>query len=117
MSRQRLLARPGAPLTPPVFYILLSLSTADRHGYDILKHVEDISSGAVRLSPGTLYTNLNRLLEASLITEVQTRPARDDDPRRRYYRLTRSGRKELAAERDRMKLALELAHRALGATS
>ena len=70
MSRASQFSQPGLPLTPPVLYVLISLSLGDRHGYDILKHVRDSSRGAVRLGPGTLYTTLKRMLEAGLIAEV-----------------------------------------------
>jgi DNA-binding PadR family transcriptional regulator len=107
MSRANQFSRPDLPLTPPVFSILLSLSLRERHGYDILKHVRDSSGGAVRLGPGTLYTTIKRLLEAGLVVEATTPD--QDDPRRRYYRLTDAGRRRLDAEIARMELALRLA--------
>lgn len=58
MSKAKQFSQPGLPLTPPVFYILLSLSLKQRHGYEILKQVEEHSGGAVRLGPGTLYSTL-----------------------------------------------------------
>jgi DNA-binding PadR family transcriptional regulator len=110
VSRANQLSRPGLPLTAPVFYVLLSLSLRDRHGYDILKHVREGSGGAVRLGPGTLYTTIKRLLEAGLIAELAERgdPERDDS-RRRTYRLTALGREHLAAELRRLEQALALA--------
>lgn len=110
MSRANQFSRPGLPLTPPVFYVLLSLSVRDRHGYDILKDVRVSSEGAVRLGPGTLYTTLKRMLEAGLIAEVAAAgdPERDD-PRRRYYRLTGAGTERLTVELERMERALALA--------
>lgn len=110
MSRVTQFSQAGLPLTPPVFYILLSLSLQERHGYDILKHVQAGSGGAVRLGPGTLYTTLKRLLQAGLIAEVTERPDPEhDDERRRYYRLTEGGLAHLAAELQRMEQALALA--------
>ena len=110
MGRSRQFSSPGLSLTAAVFYMLLSLSLKDRHGYDILKHVQTISAGRVRLGPGTLYTTLKRMLEAGLITELAERPASEqDDARRRYYRLTARGRELLEAELSRMKEALVLA--------
>src|SRR5262249_55091405 len=115
VSRASQFSQPGLPLTPPVLYVLLSLSLGDRHGYDILKHVRASSGGSVRLGPGTLYTTIRRLLEAGLIVEVAGPgdPERDD-ARRRYYRLTGRGREHLAGELRRMEQALELARGAFG---
>lgn len=110
MSRNAHFAKPGLALTPPVFYVLLSLSIKERHGYEILKYVEANSEGRVRLGPGTLYTTLKRMLDAGLISELIDRPApENDDPRRRYYKLSPRGRAELAAELGRMQHALKLA--------
>lgn len=107
MSRERQFTKPGSPLTAPVFYILLSLSIRDRHGYDILKHVEESSAGRIRLGPATLYTALKRLLDASLIAELEPDP--HEDPRRRRYRLTTRGGSELRSELARMENAIVLA--------
>ena len=90
-----------------MFYILLSLRGRDRHGYEILKEVESGSFGKVRLGPATLYTTIKKLLDAELIDEVDG-PS-DGDPRRRYYRLSPRGRKELSDELDRMERAITLA--------
>src|SRR5438128_1057867 len=60
------------PLTPAVFYILLSLSTKKRHGYDIMKQVASDSNGKVSLGPGTLYGAIKRMLEEKLIAEVSS---------------------------------------------
>ena len=102
-------SRPGAGITTSAFYILLSLSSHDRHGYDILKDVALSSAGRVKMGPGVLYTNLKRMLEARLIVEVEGSDRDDDDRRRRYYRLTGDGRRELASELDRMEQALKVA--------
>jgi DNA-binding PadR family transcriptional regulator len=91
------------PLTPPVFQVLLSLADGDKHGYAILKDVEEHSGGEVRLNTGTLYAIIKRLLAEGLIVEPRNRPrAEDDDQRRRYYRLTAKGREVAAAEVERM---------------
>jgi DNA-binding PadR family transcriptional regulator len=91
------------PLTPPVFQVLLSLADGDKHGYAILKDVEEHSGGEVRLNTGTLYAIIKRLLAEGLIVEPRNRPrAEDDDQRRRYYRLTPKGREVAAAEVERM---------------
>jgi DNA-binding PadR family transcriptional regulator len=107
MSRRKLFARPGTALTTSAFYILLSLSTQDRHGYEILKDVALSSAGRVRMGPAVLYTNLKRMLEAGLIGEVEG--SGEDDQRRRYYRLTHDGRGALASELERMEHALKVA--------
>jgi DNA-binding PadR family transcriptional regulator len=110
VSRSRQFSRPGLALTAPVFYILLSLSLKDRHGYEILKDVQAGSADRVRLGPGTLYTTLKRMLEAGLISELDSRSRSDqDDTRRRYYRLTDQGRVALNGELGRMKEALKMA--------
>lgn len=119
MSRKSQFSQPSLPLTPPVFYILLSLSLSERHGYEIIKHVTASSGGTVRLGPGTLYSTIKRLLREGVIAEVAERPdPAHDDPRRRYYRLTERGRERLATELRRMEQALALAREgAAGGTS
>jgi len=114
MSKAKQFSQPGLPLTAPVFYILLSLSLGERHGYDILKHVRATSGDTVRLGPGTLYTVLKRLLDESLIVEIDPPPAvvsESTDERRRYYRLTERGRDVLTVELRRFEQALALARR------
>ena len=102
--------RPGSSLTTSAFYILLSLSSQDRHGYEILKDVKLSSAGRGKMGPGILYTTLKRLLEVGLIVEVDGRADADrDDSRRRYYRLTHQGRAALASELERMEQALKVA--------
>jgi DNA-binding PadR family transcriptional regulator len=103
-------------VTPPLFYILLSLRDGERHGYEILKDVQSGSLGDIRLSPATLYTSLKKLLDAGLVQEVSG--PKDGDPRRRYYRLTSGGRKELSEGLNRMERVLAIARpRALRAGS
>jgi DNA-binding PadR family transcriptional regulator len=92
-----------SPLTPAVFQVLLSLADSDKHGYAILKDVEEQSAGEVQLSTGTLYAIIKRLLADGCIVECRKRPAApDDDQRRRYYSLTPKGRMVAAAEAERM---------------
>lgn len=92
-----------AALTPAVFHILLALAQGDRHGYGILKDVLEQTDGDVRLGPGTLYGTLQRLMEAGLVEEVPgNAPDADHDSRRRYYRITRQGRRALGADVERM---------------
>src|ERR1051326_7718505 len=81
------------PLKPAVFQVLLSLAEGDKHGYAILKDVEEQTSGEAELSTGTLYAIFKRLIAEGLILEGRNRPpAGEDDQRRRYYRLTPAGR-------------------------
>ena len=98
------------PLTPALFHVLLALAEGDKHGYAILKEVEMNTGGEVQLSTGTLYGIIKRLLTEGLIEECRNRgPAADDDARRRYYRLTRSGRQVAAAEAERLEKVLAMA--------
>jgi DNA-binding PadR family transcriptional regulator len=92
------------PLSPPMFHVLLSLSQGDRHGYLIMKEVEARTEGAVRLSTGTLYGIVKRLLDAGMVTEVAA-----PDPRRRAYRLTAFGRAVARAEAERLEALVDAA--------
>ena len=93
-------------LSQSEFYILLSLAIKERHGYEIMKQVEQDSHGRVTLGPGTLYGAIKRMLQSQLIEESP-----GDHPRRKYYRLTEQGRKALSYELERYQDALELARR------
>jgi DNA-binding PadR family transcriptional regulator len=98
------------PLTPAMFHVLLALAGEDLHGYAILKEVELRTSGKVRLSTGTLYGIIKRMLADGLIVELRSRPAEtEDDERRRYYRLTLQGRQVAVAEAERMDEILSVA--------
>ena len=91
------------PLKPHWFHVLLSLAGQEQHGYGIMQEVLDRTGGKVRLWPATLYGTLKRLIDAELIEESERRRAAGlDDARRRYYRLTRLGRRVLAAESERL---------------
>src|SRR5580693_5038767 len=89
------------PLSPATLHILLSLAAEDLHGYAIMQEVTRQSEGRYKLGPGTLYDNLQKLIQRKLVHELGHRPG-DEDPRRRYYRLTSLGRGVLAAETDRL---------------
>lgn len=100
----------AAPLSPASYQILLALAGRDRHGYLIRKAIEQQTEGAMRLGPGTLYAAIRRLEDAGLVEESPWRPDADlDDRRRRYYRLTKSGRAALQAETDRLRATVEFA--------
>jgi len=104
--------RPDAfmPLPPAVFHILLAVADGDRHGYAIIQEVLARTDGAVRLSPGTLYRSIQRMLDDDLLVEVHERPAPDqDDERRRYYRLTPLGRAVARLEAERLHALVKLA--------
>jgi DNA-binding PadR family transcriptional regulator len=93
----------AAPLPPATFHILMSLAEEERHGYAIIKDVESSTDGELRLSPGTLYRSIQRMLEDGLIVESNRRPARAlDDERRRYYRITPHGIATARAELRRL---------------
>ena len=95
------------PLTPTVFFVLLSLAEGPSHGYAIMKRSAELSQGSVRMGPGALYTTIQRLTEESLIEEVESY----EDPRRRQYRLTTAGRTLLVEEVDRMESVVKTARR------
>jgi len=96
-----------APLTAALFNVLLSLADGEKHGYAILKEVDEQTGGEVQLSTGTLYGIIKRLLAEGLIVESRNRPsANEDDSRRRYYRLTDAGREVAVAEAVRMEKLL-----------
>jgi DNA-binding PadR family transcriptional regulator len=91
------------PLPSAAFQILLSLADDELHGYGIMRQVEEQTNGRMRLGPGTLYSSIQALVEEGLIEEVYRSPeATGGTERRRYYRLTSSGRKLARAEAERL---------------
>jgi DNA-binding PadR family transcriptional regulator len=91
------------PLPPATFHILLALAKEDRHGYAVMQDVEERTGGELRLSAGTLYRSIQRMLQQDLIRETRDRPAPEhDDERRRYYRITPFGAAVAGAEARRM---------------
>ena len=92
---------PDASLRPHWFHILLALADGDRHGLAIARDVQASSGGAVRLWPATLYGSLDELRLRRWIEEL-AEPPDDESERRRYYRLTRSGKTVLRAEAERL---------------
>ena len=103
------------PLQPAAFHILLALSAGDCHGYGIITDVEARTSGALRLSPGTLYRTIQRLLEEGLIEEPRRPSGPTNDPRRRYYRITPFGLTVVRAETRRLAELVRMAKGALRA--
>lgn len=102
-----------SPLTPVAFEILLALLDQARHGYAIMRAVQERSGGNVSLHAGTLYRALSRLTTTGLIEELEEAPEGAGDERRRYYRISALGRKAAAAEARRLERQLGAA-RALG---
>ena len=100
----------NAPLTPAVLHILLALSAKERHGYGIMKQVEQDSQGKVNMGPGTLYGSLGRMIEAGLIRESDKKidPEMDDE-RRVYYKITGVGQRALATELERYREVVAVA--------
>ena len=98
------------PLPVAVFHILIALADRDRHGYSIMQDVAARTGGKVQLSAGTLYSSIRRMLEQGLIEELVESPdPSSTDERRRYYRLTRFGRRAAAAEVERLNALLQQA--------
>jgi DNA-binding PadR family transcriptional regulator len=101
------------PLPLATFHILLALADDDRHGYGIILEVQARTGGALRLSAGTLYRSIQRMMEDGLIVEVHERPAPEqDDERRRYYRITPFGTRVARAEVRRLAELVKLARAA-----
>jgi DNA-binding PadR family transcriptional regulator len=101
------------PLREPTFFILLSLAPGKKHGYAILKDVEELSGGKLKLSTGTLYDALSRLLDQGLIKRVQDDTATHPGRPRKAYELTHNGLRALRSEMDRMETLVALAQRRL----
>ena len=98
------------PLPTAVFHILIALADRDRHGYSIMQDVAARTEGKVQLSAGTLYSSIRRMLEQGLIEELAEGPdPSSTDERRRYYRLTRFGKRAAAAEVARLNSLLKQA--------
>src|SRR6188472_1032262 len=97
------------PLPAAVFQILIALGEDEKHGYAVMQDVSERTDGRVRMSPGTLYGSIRKMLDEGLIEELfhrgvpaDPRRAKADDERRRYYRVTKFGRAVAAAEAERL---------------
>jgi DNA-binding PadR family transcriptional regulator len=100
------------PLPAATFHILMALAGEDRHGYAVIQDVAARTGGKLKLSAGTLYRSIQRMLEQGLIVETRDRPAPElDDERRRYYRITPFGNAVARAEVRRLS---QLVHMARG---
>jgi DNA-binding PadR family transcriptional regulator len=105
-------ARTPAPLSPPVYHVLLALGGEVLHGYAIMQRFEELTGGAEQLLPGTLYATLARMVETGLLEEAK--PPRGEEsggPPRRHYRLTPRGRNLALAETERMRQLIAVAKR------
>ena len=91
-------------------YVLLAIGPEERHGYAIMGEIARMTEGATRLGPGGVYTTIKRLLDDGLIEECDERPDPElDDQRRRYYRLTGTGRAVAGAEVRRLEVLVRAA--------
>jgi DNA-binding PadR family transcriptional regulator len=98
------------PLPPATFHILMSVAAEDRHGYAIIQDTAARTNGQLKLSAGTLYRSIQRMLEQGLIVEIEERPSPElDDERRRYYRITPFGEAVARAEARRLTELVRLA--------
>ena len=99
-------------LPEAAFHILMAVSDDDRHGYGIIQDGAASTNGELKLSAGTLYRSIQRMLEQGLIVETDSRPSpEDDDERRRYYRITPLGRTVAMTEAQRLMQLVKLARR------
>lgn len=97
-------------ITPVVFHVMLSLADQETHAYRIMKDVQQRTEGSVNIGPGSLHFTLGKLLEAGMVEESAQRPdAAMDDSRRKYYRLTESGREFLSDEATKLADIVEIA--------
>jgi DNA-binding PadR family transcriptional regulator len=100
-------------LPAATFHILLAVAEEDRHGYAIIQEIAARTNGELKLSAGTLYRSIQRMLEQGLIAETRDRPApEDDDERRRYYRITPDGAAAAKAEVRRLGQLVKMARAA-----
>lgn len=98
------------PLPPATFHILMAVAAEDRHGYAIIQDVAMRTDGELKLSAGTLYRSIQRMLEQGLLVETRERPApEEDDERRRYYRITPLGTAVAKAEARRLAQLVRMA--------
>jgi DNA-binding PadR family transcriptional regulator len=103
------------PLKPVYFLILMVLLNGDRHGYGLVKEIDQRTDGGVRLEPGNLYRFIRKLLDLGMVGEAGARAADDsEDERRRYYTVTPLGRAVVSAEAARMKQLVRAVERAQG---
>jgi len=106
------MTQPQGSITPTMFQVLMSLRDAERHGYSIMRDIEEQTDGAVRVGAATLYRSIKKLVDGGLIAETDERPDPElDDERRRYYRLTSLGERVAREEAERLAKLVEMAYR------
>ena len=101
------MTRSPKPLPAASLHLVLALLGGELHGYALMRRVADLSDGAVKMGPGTLYGTLNRLVTDGLIVETTDRLPREPDDRRRYYELTSTGRDIAVDELTRLRTLVE----------
>ncbi len=95
------------PMTPAVFYTLFALAREEQHGYAIMQAVDELSDGAVSMGPGTLYLTIGRLVNLGLVEETtESKQPEQLERRRRFYKITRLGRRAFELEVERMRSVL-----------
>ena len=98
------------PLPASAMHIIVALAGGEKHGYAIMRDIDDLSGGSVTMGPGTLYGSIKRMIDQGLVEETDERPDPAlDDERRRYYRLTALGQRVGAAEQARLAALLNAA--------
>jgi DNA-binding PadR family transcriptional regulator len=102
--------RERPPLPAAAFHILIALAGEERHGYAIMRDIAERTNGEFRIGPATLYTSIKRLTDAGLIEDAGERDETAAEARRRYYRLTRTGREAALAEAARLESVVAQAH-------
>jgi DNA-binding PadR family transcriptional regulator len=111
MSRR---SRSQKSLPTASLHIVLALLDGELHGYAVMQRVGELSDGAVKMGPGTLYGTLNRLVDDGLVVETTGRVKRDESERRRYYELSASGRSAALVELARMQTLIDRVTHTLG---
>ncbi len=94
-------------------HVVLALLDGELHGYAVMQRVGELSDGAVKMGPGTLYGTLNRLVDDGLVVETTDRVDRDESERRRYYELSASGRSVALVELSRLRTLVDRVTRTL----
>lgn len=98
------------PMKPADYLTLVALTGGDLHGYGLVKKIETLSDGTLKLVPGNFYSVLQRLLGEGLLEEAERQPAEDlDNRRRRYYAITALGRAVAEAETARLRSLVKVA--------
>jgi len=102
----------AAPLSPPVYHILLAVGEETRHGYGMIQRLAELTGGTEELLPGTLYATLARMVDAGLIEEARAPHGQESGgPPRRHYRVTAQGRTVAQLETERMRRLVTVARR------